>query len=77
MSETYLDGKIIVTSLAAPTAADLVALRALSEDERNALLREAVERGRRSPTSHLTMDDVWQRALDGAAALKTKRQNAL
>ncbi len=77
MTETYLDGKITVTSLAAPTAEDIKKLQALSEEDRLALLNEALERGRNSPVSDKTIDEIWDSALLKAKAKKEKSQYAL
>jgi len=41
MSEKYLNGKISITSLAAPTPEGVVKLRTLSKGERNVLLSKA------------------------------------
>lgn len=77
MSETYLNGKITITSLSAPTANDLEKLRALSEEDRNTLLNEALERGRNSGVSDKTVDEIWDSALLKAKAIKEKSQYAL
>lgn len=77
MTETYLNGKISVTSLAAPTAEDLKKLQALSEVDRLALLNEALERGRNSPASAKTVDEIWDLALLKAKAKKENPQHAI
>ncbi len=63
MAETYLNGKITVTSLAAPTIEDMEKIRALDESERKAMLAEALERGRNSPVTDKTIDDAFESAL--------------
>ncbi len=77
MTESWLDGKITVTSLAAPTPEDIKKLQALSEEDRLALLHEALERGRNSPVSDKTIDEIWDSALLKAKAKKLKSQYAL
>ena len=77
MSETYLNGKITVTSLAAPTIADMEKVCALSESERHALLDEAIKRGRNSPLSGKTVDEIWDSALKKAKAVKAIPDYAL
>ncbi len=77
MTETYLNGKITVTSLAAPTAEDMKKLQTLSEEDRLALLNEALERGRNSPVSAKTVDEIWDLALLKAKAKKDKSQYAI
>ena len=77
MSETYLNGKITVTSLSAPTINDLEKLRALSKEDRNTWLNEALEHGRNSGVSDKTVDEIWDLALLKAKAIKEKSQYAL
>ncbi|MCW2305769.1 hypothetical protein [Rhodobium gokarnense] len=73
MTETFLNGRITVSSLAAPTAADLEKLRALSEEDRKALIAEAIERGAKSPPSGKTADQIFE----SARAKAIKRANAV
>lgn len=75
--QTYLNGKITVTSLAAPTKQDLEQITALSREERLQLLDEAIERGRNSGTSTKSMEDIWEAAKAKAAAMKVKPEYAL
>ncbi|MEM7619996.1 MAG: hypothetical protein AAF228_05975 [Pseudomonadota bacterium] len=77
MAQTYLNGKITVTSLAAPTVEDMQKIKALSDDERRAMLEEKLERGRNSPVSDKTVDDVWEEALQETRALKEKPEYAI
>jgi len=77
MSKTFLNGKISVTSLAAPTPQDLAKLRALSREERSALLSEAIERGENSGISSKSVDDIWDSALLKAKKLQEKAGHAL
>ena len=72
MTKNYLNGKIAVTSLAAPAAEDMKKLRTLSEEDRLALLNEALESGRNSPVSDKTVDEIWDSALLKAKAKKDK-----
>ena len=77
MSQTYLNGKLTISSLAAPTAADIEAMSIMSDQERSAILGEALERGRKSPVGERTVDEIWDRSLARATAIKAKRANAL
>lgn len=77
MTETYLNGKITVTSLASPTAEDMKKLRTLSEEDRLALLNEALESGRNSPVSAKTVDEIWDSALLKAKIKKEKSSYAV
>ena len=77
MTETYLNGKTTVTSLATPTAEDMEKLQALSEEDRLALLNEALELGRNSPLSNKTVDEIWDSALLKAKGKLQKSQNAV
>lgn len=76
MAETYLNGKITVTSLAAPTTEDMQKIKALSPDERRAMLEEKLERGGNSPVVDTTVDEVWERAFQEYRALKEKPEYA-
>ena len=73
--EIYLDGKIKVSSLAAPTEADRASSAALTKEERQQLINEALERGRNSGVSTRTMDEIWESAK--AKARVTTPENAL
>ena len=77
MTESYLNGKITVTSLAAPTADDKKKLQALSEEDNRLLLKEAIERGRNSPVSNKTVDEIWDSARLKAKAIKEKSTHAI
>ena len=77
MSETFLNGKITVTSLAAPTPEDLVKLRELSKKERNTLLSEAIERGVNSGISTKTVDEIWDSARQKAKTIQENKDYAL
>lgn len=77
MAETYLNGRIALTSLAAPTAEDMAKVHALSEEDRQALMIEAVERGRNSPITDSTVDDIWNEAVARAQTITDKPAYAL
>jgi len=77
MSETYLNGKITVTSLAAPTDEDMRKISALSSEERKQLLDEALERGRKSGLSKRSKEDIAKSAKAKAAARSTTSDHAL
>lgn len=72
--QTYLNGKITVTSLATPSVEDMKKIMALSDAERLELVREAVERGRNSPLSEETIDDIWHAALEEARLMKASEK---
>lgn len=73
--QTYLNGKITITSLAAPTVEDMEKIQALSDEERADLVREAIERGRNSPLSDKALDDIWHSALEKARAIKADEKS--
>ena len=77
MTETFLNGKITVTSLAAPTPEDIKALRMLSKEEHKALLAEAIERGEKSGISDKTVEEVWASARIKAQKIKEKQRYAV
>jgi len=77
MAETYLNGKITLSSLAAPTAEDIEKVHALSADDHRALIHEALDKGRNSPIGNRTVDEIWDSALQKAAEIKAKQQHAL
>ena len=77
MSETYLNGKITVTSLSAPAAKGIEILQALSEEDRNSLLNGALARGHSGPVSDKTVDDIRLSAFLKAKAKKVKSQYAV
>ncbi len=77
MTETYLNGKITVTSLAAPTADDMGKIQALSQEYRQALLDEALALGHSGPLGNKTVDEIWDSALQKAKARKENPQHAL
>ncbi len=58
MTETFLNGKITVTSLAAPTSNNIKILQTLSEEDRRTLLNEALERGHNGSVGGQTVDDT-------------------
>ncbi len=63
MTQTYLNGKLTVTSLAAPTVEDMQKIKALSSEDRKALIDEALAIGEHSPFSEKSIDDIWDDAL--------------
>ncbi len=77
MSETYLDGKINITSLAAPTPDGIKKLRTLSAEDHRALLVEALKRGEESGISDKTVDEIWDSARQRAQKIKENQEYAL
>ena len=70
MSETYLNGKLTVSSLATPSEADLAALAALTPEERRQVLHEALEHRANSGVSTRTIDEIWEAAKAKAKAAR-------
>ena len=66
MSENYLNGKVVLSSLAVPTEADMAIWRALSQQEQQAVLIERGHRSHTSGTSDRTLDDILVSALEEA-----------
>lgn len=58
MTNSYLNGKVTVTSLAAPTSEDIRVLNALSDDERTTLLGEHLERSEQSGLSDRSPEEI-------------------
>lgn len=69
MEKTYLNGKITLSSLAAPSDEDIQKINALSDEDRNALLHEALEASDHSPISDASVDDIWDSAVKRAEKL--------
>ena len=76
MSKTYLDGKLSVTSLAAPTKEDMAKVNALSDDEYKQFREEVRTRARNSPATDITIDEIWDSAVKKARAIKSQDQYA-
>lgn len=72
MTGTYLNGKITLSSVAAPTAEDLDKLDQLLEEERRALAAEILERGRVGSVSDVSLEDIWKQAIADANLRKQK-----
>lgn len=70
--KTYLNGRVTVSSLAAPSEEDKRILAALSEADRRALLIEALEHAENSGFSDRTPEQIWQAAKAQAEQLKAK-----
>ncbi|MEM9375603.1 MAG: hypothetical protein AAGA72_05245 [Pseudomonadota bacterium] len=75
--QTYLNGRVTVSSLAAPSEEDLRVLNALSEEDRRALIDEALERGRNSGISDRTVDDAFESALKRYRQSQSHRDHAV
>ncbi len=58
MTQTYLNGRISIMSLAAPTQEDKRVLAALSDEDRRAVLIEALERAEKSGFSSQTPEQI-------------------
>ena len=77
MSETYLNGKLNITSLAVPTDEDISKIRALSADEHKAMLTEALEVAANSGISEKTADEIFEAAVRKAKELQAEQEHAL
>ena len=75
--ESYLNGKVTVTSLAAPTDEDMSTILALSLEERRAMLAEKRERGRKAPITTRTREQIKEAAKKRAAAVINKPEYAV
>ena len=78
MSRTYLNGRVEISSLAVPTKADFEVLCALSQEDRQKIVSEELDRAYASGTSNRTLDDILVSALEKADKIKTQqKQHAL
>lgn len=68
--ETYLNGRVSLSSLSAPTEADLEVLAALSDEDRKALLDEALAAGEASGIGTRSVEDIFEAARQRARAMK-------
>jgi hypothetical protein len=72
MTQTYLNGRITLSSLAAPTDEDLRVLNSLSDEEKAAVLSEALERAENSGPSTRSPEEIWNAAKARVAAMTVK-----
>ena len=72
MSQTYINGRIHLTSLAAPSEEDKRILNSLSEEDRRTLIAEALERAETSGTGERTPEQIWEAAKARASQLASK-----
>ena len=66
MSRTYLNGRVGISSLAVPTEADFEILGALSQEDRQKIVSEELDRAHTGGTSNRTLDDILVSALEKA-----------
>jgi hypothetical protein len=69
MTTTYLNGRVSISSLAAPTEDDLRVLDALSDEDRTALLKEHLDKAAKSGLSTKTPEQIFAAAKARAAAM--------
>ncbi len=77
MTETFLNGRLTVTSLAAPTDEDNAKLDALTSDERHQVLAEAIEHGRASGISDRDPREAFKLARARYARSQAVRDHAV
>ncbi len=77
MSKTYLNGKLTLTSLAAPTSDDVAKIRALSNNQYKQFQAEVRDQAHNSPVTDITVDEIWEAALKEARKIKSTQQYAL
>ena len=72
MAEAFLNGRVVISSLAAPSEEDLRILNNLSEEERKTIVSEALQRAETSPKGTRTPEQIWEAARARAAELTPK-----
>lgn len=72
MTQTYLNGRVSISSLAAPTEDDLRVLKSLSDEDKAALLAEALKRAEASGPAERTPEDIWNAAKARVEAMTVK-----
>ena len=77
MSETYLNGKLTVSSLAVPTEDDIAKIRALSPEEHKAMIAEALERAEQSGISDKSVDEIFESAVRKAREIQLNQEHAV
>lgn len=77
MSKTFLDGKITVTSLATPTDEDMAKINALTPEENQAMIAEALDQATKSGISDRTVDEIFESAVKRAREIQLKQKHAL
>ena len=73
MNETYLNGKVAFSSLAAPTEADLARWLSLSEEAQEAIRVERADRAYANWISHRSLDDILASALKKAEKIESQK----
>ena len=74
MSRTYLNGRVEISSLAVPTEADFEVLGALSQEDRQKIVSEELDRAYAGGTSNRTLDEILVSALEKADKIKTRQK---
>lgn len=72
MIQSFLNGRIKITSLAAPTEEDKRVLAALSDADRQLVIAEALERAEASGAGDRTPEEIWEAAKARAADMAAK-----
>ena len=74
MSKTYLNGRVEISSLAVPTEADFEILGALSQEDRQKIVSEELDRAHAGGISNRTLDDILVSALEKADKIKARQK---
>ena len=74
MSRAYLNGRVKISSLAVPTEVDFEVLGALSQEERQKIVSEGLDRAHTGGTSNRTLDDILVSALEKADKIKARQK---
>lgn len=72
MTQTYLNGRITISSLAAPTEEDLRVLKTLNDADKKAVLAEALKRAEDSGPATRTQEEIWNTAKSRAETMTVK-----
>ena len=74
MSRTYLKGRVEISSLAVPTEADFEVLGALSQEDRQKIVSEELDRAHTGGISNRTLDDILVPTLEKADKIKARQK---
>ena len=73
MSRAYLNGRVKISSLAVPTEADFEILGTLSQEDRQKIVSEELDRAHAGGISNRTLDDILVSALEKADKARQKQ----
>ncbi|MEX6506515.1 hypothetical protein [Jiella sp. M17.18] len=77
MTETFLDGRLTLGSLAVPSDEDVAKIAALPDEDYRAFRSQVRARRKSSPISDATVDEVWDRAVKAVQSVHDKQRRAL